>query len=109
MTERERDLLAIFLLGQRGEPMQPIAHAAACTIDQGIGKMIIEAFQRPDGMWSFRGIAMLGVQQDARAYPTCEAAVQAAKAQYPNETVSIVDPDAQAPTVVPRPSHPEST
>jgi len=71
--------------------------------------MIIEAFQRPDGMWSFRGIAMLGVQQDARAYPTCEAAVQAAKAQYPNETISIVDPDAQAPTVVPRPSHPEST
>lgn len=52
--------------------------------------MIIEAFQRPDGMWSFRRIAMLGVQQDARAYPSCEAAVEAANAQYPNETVSIV-------------------
>ena len=58
--------------------------------------MIIEAFQRPDGRWSFRRIAMLGVQEDARAYPSCEAAVQAAKAQYPNETVSIVEPDPQA-------------
>ncbi|AUA59115.1 Uncharacterised protein [Achromobacter spanius] len=52
--------------------------------------MIIEAFERPDGMWSFRRIAMLGVQQDDRAYPSCEAAVKAANAEYPNEAVSII-------------------
>lgn len=52
--------------------------------------MIIEAFERPDGRWSFRRIAMLGVQQDGRAYPSCEAAVKAANAEYPNEAVSIV-------------------
>ncbi|AZS80877.1 hypothetical protein ELS24_21970 [Achromobacter spanius] len=57
--------------------------------------MIIEAFERPDGLWSFRRIAMLGVQQDARTYPTCEAAVKAAHAQYPYESVSIISCQSQ--------------
>lgn len=57
--------------------------------------MIVEAFQRPDGKWSFRGIAMLGVQQDARAYPSCEAAVEAARTEYPDYAVSIVEPEFQ--------------
>ncbi|WP_461600014.1 hypothetical protein [Achromobacter marplatensis] len=52
----------------------------------------MEAFQRADGMWSFRRLAMLGVVQDARAYPTSQAAVEAARAEYPNETISIVTP-----------------
>lgn len=55
--------------------------------------MIVEAFQRADGMWSFRRLAMLGVVQDPRAYPSSQAAVEAARAEYPNETVSIVTPE----------------
>ncbi|MGE8632337.1 MAG: hypothetical protein ACN6P8_02380 [Achromobacter piechaudii] len=65
--------------------------------------MIVEAFQRPDGMWSFRGIALLGVQQDPRAYPTCEAAVDAARNAYPDDAVSIVESETQEPPMTPSP------
>lgn len=65
--------------------------------------MIVEAFQRPDGMWSFRGIALLGVQQDPRAYPTCEAAVDAARNAYPDDAVSIVESETQESPMPPSP------
>lgn len=59
--------------------------------------MIIEVFQRADGKWGFRRIAMLGVQEDPGTYPSCETATAAAHAAYPGETVSIVDSSMDTP------------
>lgn len=59
--------------------------------------MIVEVFQRADGQWSFRGIALLGVQENAGAYPTRDAAAAAARAAYPGETISEVDASMDAP------------
>ena len=52
--------------------------------------MMIEVFQHPEGQWSFRRIAFLGVQEDAAQYATHDEAVAAAQAQYPGESVSTV-------------------
>ncbi|KXJ63677.1 hypothetical protein AXY46_25290 [Achromobacter xylosoxidans] len=59
--------------------------------------MIVEVFQRADGQWGFRGIALLGVQEDAGAYPTRDAAAAAAHAAYPGETISDVDATMDTP------------
>ncbi|KRC68209.1 hypothetical protein D3C87_778620 [compost metagenome] len=59
--------------------------------------MIIEIFQRADNMWSFRRIALLGVQEDPGMYPSREAALAAARATYPGETVSEVDSTMDTP------------
>ncbi|WP_338615404.1 hypothetical protein LN047_14435 [Achromobacter sp. JD417] len=59
--------------------------------------MIVEVFQRADGQWGFRGIALLGVQENAGAYPTRDAAAAAARAAYPGETISEVDASMDTP------------
>ncbi|KRA01931.1 hypothetical protein [Achromobacter sp. Root565] len=53
--------------------------------------MIVEVFQRADGHWGFRGIALLGVQEDEGSYATRDDAAAAASVAYPGETVSDVD------------------
>jgi len=53
--------------------------------------MMIEVFQHTDGHWSFRRIALLGVEEDAEHYPTRDEAVAAASLKYPGESVSTVE------------------
>ncbi|CAB3698701.1 hypothetical protein [Achromobacter kerstersii] len=53
--------------------------------------MMIEVFQLTDGHWSFRRIALLGVEEDAGHYPTRDEAVTAASLKYPGESVSTVE------------------
>ncbi|MGE8706177.1 MAG: hypothetical protein ACN6O5_26120 [Achromobacter sp.] len=62
--------------------------------------MIVEVFQRADGHWGFRGIALLGVQEDGGSYATRDDAAAAASVAYPGETVSEVDASMDTP---PRP------
>ena len=59
--------------------------------------MIIELFQRADGLWRFRRIAVLGVQEDPKAFPSRAAALAAAHAAYPGEAVSDVAPEVDPP------------
>lgn len=59
--------------------------------------MIVEVFQRADGHWGFRGIALLGVQEDAGSYPTRDDAAAAARVAYPGEAISEVDPSMDPP------------
>ena len=59
--------------------------------------MIVEVFQRADGKWGFRGIALLGVQEDPGAYPTREDAAAAARTAYPGEAISEVDASIDTP------------
>lgn len=59
--------------------------------------MIIEVFQRADGMWSFRRIALLGVQEDPGMYPSRDTAAAAARVAYPGEAISEVDSSVDLP------------
>ncbi|OZI35430.1 hypothetical protein CEG14_10070 [Bordetella genomosp. 1] len=55
--------------------------------------MIVEVFQHTDGQWSFRSIATLGVQEDRGRYPTAEAARDAARIAWPDQSPHIVAPE----------------
>ena len=55
--------------------------------------MIVEVFQHPDGQWSFRSIALLGVQEDRGRYRDAAQAEAAARIAYPDVSVDRVAPE----------------